>query len=287
MMSAAVVETPPTQITEPGVYDLPEAVYHADPVPDGSLSHSGAKRLLPPSCPAIFRHEQLHGRADKRAFDFGHAAHSQVLGTGAQLVVVDADDWRTKAAQEQRKAAYAAGHVPILTEEYEQVCGMAEALRSHPVASALFDPKRGQPEQSLFWQDERFGIWRRARLDWLPFATDGRMIVGDYKSCVSAEPSAFAKSVWNYGYYMQVPWYLDGVTALGLADRAAFVLVAQEKTAPYVVSVFELDTEAIDFGRRRNEQAMEVYVDCKANDTWPAYTSDVELLSLPAWAVRS
>jgi hypothetical protein len=203
------------------------------------------------------------------------------------LVIVEADDWRTKNARDQRDAAYAAGHVPILAAEHEQVLGMAKALAEHPVASALFDPDSGKPEQSLFWRDERHDVMRRARLDWLPFATDGRMIIPDYKSCVSAEPSSFAKSVWNYGYYMQAAWYLDTVLALGLAERAAFVFVAQEKTPPYVVSVFELDADALDFGRRRNDQALEVYAECTATDTWPAYTSDVETLSLPGWAERS
>jgi len=37
-------------ITEPGVYALPADVYHADPVAGGSLSSSGAKKLL--ACPA-------------------------------------------------------------------------------------------------------------------------------------------------------------------------------------------------------------------------------------------
>jgi hypothetical protein len=43
-----------TVITQPGVYDLPADVYHADPVPPelgGSLSSSGAKLLLPRPAP--------------------------------------------------------------------------------------------------------------------------------------------------------------------------------------------------------------------------------------------
>ncbi|MGW9447058.1 hypothetical protein, partial [Bacillus mobilis] len=48
-------------ITRPGVYDgIPEAVYHRDPVPGGSLSSSGARKLLAPSCPALFKYDQEH-----------------------------------------------------------------------------------------------------------------------------------------------------------------------------------------------------------------------------------
>lgn len=273
-------------VTEPGVYQLDENTYFADPVPERSLSVSGAKRILPPSCPAIFRHEQLHGRPSKPAFDFGHAAHLQVLGAGAPLVVVDAKDWRTKAAQEQRDAAHAAGHTPVLQHEHDVVVAMAAAIREHPIASALFDPDRGKPEQSLFAVDQWHGVMRRARLDWLPDPRpDGRLILPDYKTAVCAEKNAFARSAASFGYHMQAPWYADLARDLGLADDVAFVFVVQEKTPPYVVNVVQLDDTAMRIGRERNQRALEIYAECAATDTWPGYSDDVELVSLPGWAI--
>jgi hypothetical protein len=285
-VSAATLDHAGAPILEPGVYTIPEAVYHADPVPGGSLSSTGARKILPPSCPALFRHEQLNGRPEKRQFDFGHAAHSLVLGVGAPLAVVDADDWRTKSAKEQRDAAYAAGHTPILAGEHEQVLGMAAALRDHPIASALFDSERGTAEQSLFWRDDTYEAWLRARLDWLPCASEGRMILGDYKTCISAEPKAIAKSIGNYGYHQQGAWYIDIVKALGLAEEVAFVFVFQEKTAPYLVTVAEPDHTAIRIGRHLNQRALEVYAECVATDTWPSYTDEVERVSLPPWVIN-
>jgi len=41
------------EVTEPGVYDIPEDAYHRDPVKGGSLSYSGAKKLLGLSGAAI------------------------------------------------------------------------------------------------------------------------------------------------------------------------------------------------------------------------------------------
>jgi hypothetical protein len=274
-------------VTEPGVYeDMPEDVYHGDPVPEGSLSSSGARKLLPPSCPAIFRHEQLNGRPPKRTFDFGHAAHAKVLGIGAEVVPVDADDWRTKAAREARDEAHASGRVPLLVAECEQVDAMAEAIQQHPVASALFDAARGgKPEQSIFWRDERHEVWRRARLDWLPAVNDdGRLIVADYKTCVSAEPAAISKAVANYGYHQQADWYSEAVMTAGIAEQVAFVFVFQEKTAPYVITVVELNTEAMFLGRQLNERALRIYRQCRDTDRWPGYSDDVELVSLPVWA---
>jgi hypothetical protein len=190
----------------------------------------------------------------------------------------------TKAAKEAKAAAYAEGRVPLLAKEKAQVDGMAEALRAHPIASALLDPAHGKPEQSGFWQDDVHGITRRFRLDWLPDASEGRLIVADYKTCQSAEPGAIRKAVANFGYHQQHAWYVDGCHALGLADDIAFVFIFQEKTAPYVTTVIELDAEAVQIGRKLNDRALAVYAECVATDTWPAYTSDVELISLPGWA---
>jgi hypothetical protein len=262
------------------VPDMDEAEYHAHP----ALSSSGAKKLLPPSCPALFKWERENKRPEKRAFDLGHAAHAKVLGVGARLAVVDALDWRTKAAREARDEAYAEGLTPVLAHEDEQITGMAAAILEHPIASAVFDPDYGSPEQSLFWCDERFGVERRARLDWLPEPSGGRLIVADYKTCISAEPAAIRKTVANYGYYMQAPWYIDAVRALGLAEDVSFVFVFQEKTAPYLVTVVELDAMALRLGAARNDQALAVFAECTETGDWPGYSDEVELISLPSWA---
>lgn len=275
-----------TVITDPGVYTIPDGVYHADPVPQRSLSSSGARKLLPPSCPAKFQHERENRPPSKPHFDMGHAAHKLVLGSGPEIVAVDADDWRTKAAKEARDAAYAEGKTPLLAGDVEIVEAMAQAIRQHPVASALFNPDHGDPEQSLFWTDEPTGTTLRARLDWLPTPRDGRLIIPDYKTTTSALPAAFAKSCANYGYSQQAAWYLDAIRALNLAEESAFVFVAQEKTAPYLVTVIELDADALRIGRALNRLAIDLYADCTANDTWPGYSDDVVHLSLPTWFVR-
>lgn len=270
----------------PGVYDLTAEDYHADPVPGGSLSSSGAKRLLPPSCPALFHHWATVGQEHKQAFDLGHAAHTLVLGVGAQMSVVDADDWRTKAAKDARAAAYAAGETPLLRAEHEQLVAMAAALAEHPSAGALLRPGTGNAEQTLIWQDQETGVWRRAMLDWTTHAADGRLWIVDYKTTRSADPSAVSKALENYGYLQQAPWYLDGATELGLAGdlEPAFLFVFQEKTPPYLVTVAQPDPEVLAWGRRRNRKALDVYRRCVETGHWPGYADDVISVALPRWA---
>ncbi len=283
-MTALATET----TFRPGVYDgMPEATYHADPVPGGSLSSSGARKLLPPSCPAKFRWEADNPPAPKDHLELGSAAHKLVLGAGAEIAEIKARNWQTKAAQNDRDAARAEGFLPLLTHEHEQVKAMAAALRKHPVASALFNPEQGKPEQSLFWQDPAAGIWRRARLDWLPdHDARKRLVIGDYKTTASGDLASVRKSIANYGYYQQGDWYLDGARTLGLGADPAFVFIFQEKEPPYLITPVQLDADALQAGREMNREAINLYRACTERGEWPGYTGGIEVVSLPAWAFR-
>lgn len=273
-------------ITEPGLYDLTDEEYHADPVPDGSLSASGAKLLLPPNCPALYRYRRDHPE-NKRVFDLGKAAHKVVLGTGPDLVVVDADDWRTKAAKQQRDDAYAQGKVPILKRDHEDVQGMADALRRHPVASKLFNGDQGAAEQSVFWRDPEFDVWRRARFDWLPhgISSQGRLIIPDYKTTEAADQESVMRAVHRYRYHLQAAFYSDAAQAVFGVDRVLFLFVFQERSAPYLINVVELDAHALTAGRDLVHRALAIYAECAANDRWPGYSDDqIGLIDLPPWA---
>ncbi|MGY1500841.1 PD-(D/E)XK nuclease-like domain-containing protein [Streptomyces sp. QTS52] len=272
----------PEPITEPGIYEMTNDEYHSHRY---ALSSSGARKLLPPSCPAIFRHEQTQPQQPKKVWDIGNAAHKLVLGNGPELRVVDHERWDTKVAKAEVAEARAAGKIPLKAAEYQQVHDMADALRRHPFASMLFDPERGTPEQSLFWRDDRTGIMRRARLDWLPNPRSGRLIIPDYKTCRSADPEKLAKDIDEYGYHQQDDTYRSAAKALGIADdSAAFVFVCQEKTAPYVITVVEVNATARRIGSARNRRALETFARCTETGYWPGYSDDVVPLSLPGWA---
>jgi hypothetical protein len=265
-----------------GIHDLPEAEYFAQ---THALSASGAKLLLPPNCPALFRWAQDHP-VHKDVFDFGSAAHRVVLGAGPRIDIIDAPDWRTARAKQQRDEARAAGFTPLLIADWAQVTAMADAIRAHPLASVLFDPSAGRPELSMFWDDPETGVPCRARPDWLPDPRGGRLTIPDYKTTVSAHPDDFAKSVGNYGYHIQHAHYTAGAAALGLGDDPAFVFVAQEKTPPYLVNVVQLDDGAIQAGKVAMRAAIELFASCTATDTWPGYPMDIPEISLPPWAAR-
>ena len=267
--------------SEDGIYpNISDTLYHSD---RSSLSSSGARKLLPPSCPAIFRWEQLHGRKPKAEYDFGHAAHKFVLGEGEEIAPIYADDWRTKAAKEQRDQARADGKVPLLKSAVDTAMEMANKVMAHPLAAALL--AEGTPELSGFHVDAESGVRLRFRPDWITELGSGRVVVADYKTTTSAHPSSFAKHAAEYGYHMQQAWYLDGLAALEIADDAVFLFIAQEKTPPYLVSVIELDAADVELGRRLNRHAIDLYGECTDSGEWPGYGQHIHHVSLPSYAV--
>lgn len=248
-----------------------------------SLSSTGARQLLPPSCPAKFRWQQDNGQEPKDAYDFGHVAHALVLGEGEGYKVLDFPDRRSKAARDAIAEARAEGLVPILAGAFNVALAMADVIREHPVASKLFS--NGKPEQSAFWTDPVTGVQLRTRFDWLPTPVAVEtLVVPDYKTAQSAEPGKWVRSAADYGYHQQAAWYLDTLPHIGFDGPAKFQFVVQEKTAPYLVTVIELDEMALRIGRARNRQAIDLYARCVTTDTWPGYATDVVETSLPTWA---
>jgi len=271
----------PEPITEPGIYDMDNETYHSHRY---ALSSSGARTLITQS-PAHFRYEQDHPQPPKKIFDIGNAAHKLVLGNGPALRLVDYDRWDSNKAKAAVAEVRAAGAIPLKRAEYEQVHAMADALRRHPVASLLFDPEHGTAERSLFWRDEKTGVMRRARLDWLPNPRSGRLIIPDYKTCVSAKPERLERVIDDLGYHQQDDTYRSACHALGIAnDDAAFVFVCQEKTPPYVITVIEVNAAARRIGAARNRRALDIFAHCTATGYWPGYSDDVVSVALPPWA---
>lgn len=264
---------------EPGVYqNIPDTEYHAA---KDILSSSGARRLIT-STPRKFYEEMTTERPYNPAFEIGHAAHTLMLTVGDPFEVVDADSWRTKDAKAARDAALQAGKTPLLAKEYAQVRAMADAILEHPVAGELFTRNDTVMEQSLYWTDEQTGVACRARPD---LAVNDWSLIVDYKTTVSADPKEFAKSIAKYGYHQQQAWYCEAVETL-TGVRPEFVFVCQEKTPPYEVSLIQLDADAVRIGGRLNEDARSIYAACMDSGVWPSYPTSMQVVGLPAWALR-
>lgn len=250
--------------------DLTDTDYHASP----ALSSTGARRIL--KAPALYRWTIDHPKPATDTFRIGHAFHSLTLGAGRPVVLIPCDSWRKLGDQAARDEATANGQIPLNNPEWRQVEAMVAAVRAHPRASVLLE--NGRAELSIFHDDAETGVALKARPDW----TRDDVLV-DLKSAANADPLDFPGVAWKYHYEQQADWYLTAAQAAGL-DPQRFVFVLAEKTPPYLVSVCELDTEAMSIGRARNRAAIDTFAECEATQTWPGYPAIEHLVPLPAYA---
>lgn len=265
--------------TERGMYaDVSNKAYHAD---HNSLSHSGAQHLLN-TCPAQFKYDRDHPRTTSEDyFDVGTAFHTLTLGDGPEVVEISEKDWKKTTARDERAQAWKEGKTPLLSAQLATVRAMAAAVRANDIAATLLS--EGAAERSLYWRDKATGVMLRCRPDWLP-ATEGRLVMVDLKSADSADPHVFSKSAANLGYASQADWYQRGAIDLELDPDPAFVFIVVAKKPPHLVSVIELDPEAIAYGAARNRRAIDLYAHCCDTDTWPDWSADVHQVGLPRWA---
>lgn len=189
------------------------------------------------------------------------------------------------------------GHRTVLTQEtWEQLQAMRASVMAHPAASRLLNHP-GHAETSVYWIDQGTGELCRCRPDF--WRTDG--VIVDLKTTDDASPEGFRKSIANWRYHVQAPFYMDGITAAieqtaddmaggfpvdEFSKPVAFVFVAVEKKAPYAVGVYVLEQASMDIGRAQYRNDLSVYAVCRASDHWPAYGDKIQPISLPEWHIK-
>lgn len=271
-------------ITTPCIVDsMPAEVYHGDPCPAPALSNSLIKPLLQQSpFHAWLEHPRLNphcAREDDSKFDLGTAAHALLLEGADRCAVIDADDWRTKAAKEQRDAAWQEGKTPLLRAQYDAARLMEQRAREfleHTEFAGILS--RGKPEQSFFWQE--MGIWLKGRAD---FLTDKRDVILDYKS-TSLPPAKWQRAMLDHGYDTQSVLYPRGLSVLG-HPGARFVFLVQEVTEPHACWLVEATESMRELANSKIARAMRLWADCLKHQRWPSYPFTVQPAHAPQWAL--
>jgi len=221
------------------------------------------------------------------AMKLGTAIHTAVLEPDEftkRHMVAPQVDRRTKdgkATWEQFVAdAEAAGADLISADDFATCQAISRQVREHPTARKVF--ANGTPELSAYWTDAETGLLCKCRPDWL-----GLPLIVDLKSTEDASAEGFAKSAWNFRYWVQAAWYVDGIEQATGQRPDAFVFAAFEKSAPYACAFYFADEAMLDMGRREYRRLLRILADCTAADRWPGYTTDVMPLGVPAWALKA
>ena len=263
--------------------DIPNADYHADPCERPSLSSSIAKILVTRTpLHAWEAHPRLGNIAERKgtdATDRGEVIHGLVLGGGRDFVVVQADDWKTKAAREKRDEARAAGMVPLLEHVFIECSKAAEVI-------GRLIPKNIAREVTVVWESD--GVLCRGRLD----GWDGeRSIILDLKNCDDANASGSGTNHVRMGYDIQDAAYTEAMETVApeRAGRIVFQRIFAEVSGARVekCKIVESSGSMLELGRQRWARAKRTWAACIAANNWPGYPTEAVRVEAPAWSLAA
>ena len=247
---------------------------------------------------------------------------------GTDFVVAPAVDRRTKAGKETWEAflAEADGKAVVDAATFEQASEMVNVAMQNQIVHDLL---QGEHETPLFWTDPDTGVACKCRLDAWHRDEQGVPVIVDYKTTNDASYKAFQRDVQNYGYAFQAAMYSEGVIQNGLCTRRIkekpkrrwrkdpdtgkrkywteyperivmdgaegeiihprFIFIAQEKSEPYSINVFEIELDYMAYGYDLFREYLGTYVSCESLGFYPGYLgplNEPNILSLPNWLNR-
>lgn len=279
---------PALVLSEPGIYDLPEEAYHADPCPAPSLSRSVLKQLVYRSAkhaytmhPRLGAVGDLDAGSDDEVQDAGTAAHAAFLQAKSVIRQLDFPDWRTKKAKEARAQAYSDGEIPLLTPSYGRAMRLIDALEEFRSKTGAFT--QGRPEQTIIWQDGP--VWCRARVDWVPDNPEAPP--WDLKTTGgSAVLGAWSRVAFDKGYDLQDAFYCRGLEFVRGEPPAAMKFAVIEQRPPYAIKVYEMSQITRELADQDVGMGLSIWENCLATGEFPGYPWETEWIDPPPWTVR-
>ncbi len=278
----------------PGLYQMPADVYHADAAPEPSLSSSIAKVLLEASPQhAWIAHPRLgcpieDEREPSRPKEIGAVAHKLILGRGADVVVIDADDYRTAYAKAERARAYAEGHAPILRPDAEKADALADQVVEKLAVIPGCEGFAAAPAEVVAIVQDPSGAWLRIMMDRIEIH-DTHAVIWDVKTGdQSAAPQGLGRRVEGMQMEVQAALYVHVLALLlpHLAGRIRFRWIFVENAFPHGLTVAEADGAGMEVGARKVAAAIGVWNRCRTANAWPGYPAQIVRFDYPEWATK-
>jgi exodeoxyribonuclease VIII len=244
------------------------------------ISSSELKKIM--ITPAHYKHWKDNPQEDTPALLFGRAAHKYILETYdfyTEFAVAPNCDRRTKEGKEtwNKFVADSEGKDVITQEQFEQIDAMRNSAYATPFVSKLLS---GEKELSFWGVDEETGLKIKCRPDCIT-EWNGKHILIDYKTASDVENMKFYRDSIKFGYDLQLAMYRE-ILRQNTGHDYMVVIIAQEKTAPYVTNVFQLSENYLQNGEVLYKEMLKVYKECEETDNWYGYMKDgISILGQP------
>ena len=233
--------------------------FEVTPTETPRLSPSVASILLRRSPLHAWHYHRLLGgvrREPTASMENGTLLHHLVLvgGDSDKLAIIDAENFRTKAAQELRDAARAAGKTPIIASQHAAATNAAAVIRKRIDLFGI-PINEWEAERKMTWGSS--GVACSGILD----ATT-KTCVYELKSTDDAHPRNCRRSIEMYDYHVQAAAYRE---ATGLP----VVFLFAESDAPNDVTMIDDIAELAEIGERRWNRAKAIWKRCLETGDWP------------------
>ena len=280
-----------------GMYlNVPDEVYH-------SLPYASFHRLLP----VLRGRTWSHYRAALDEPD--NPTEAMLIGRGLHLAALQPEVYRDTVidgpinpktgqgynlgtakvteAQEQMPEA-----LVLPPQDRRRVEFMALQVRQHPVAKLFLEAAGAYCYETtgIVDYETQHGVVRcQFRPDiWIP----EEQSIADLKSTEDASESSFSRDIGKYYYHCQASMYLEMSYALGYpADSFTFLAVEKEAACwtpsgvVHGVAAHMLGEDSVDSGRSLIRGALAGLAQCQARDEWPAYSTKLDYIEAPTWAL--
>lgn len=195
------------------------------------------------------------------ALDFGDAVHAILLEPerlSSDFLAAPRVDLRTnagKAVMAEFKEANQDKTI-ITHEERRKLDLIYGSVMAHTGSRKLIEAD-GIAECSYYWEDKETGVLCKTRPD---KNLTGTNILMDVKT--THDLNRFKFSIEDLQYYLQPPFYLDGVNAFG-EEKTVFVFLVVQSTIEcgrYPVRCVVLPEEVVEYGRSQYKRILYDYM---------------------------
>jgi len=227
-------------------------------------------KVLVQECPAILKAQMdSEQRAPSRAMEKGTLVDQLVFG-GSNFHVIDAADYRTKAAQQARDAAREQGMVPVLADEFEPARRLAGAIKSRLMMEGI-DLEKCHKQETLQWTSAE-GVECEGTPDLIMGAT-----TVDLKCGHTANPDKLEQHLYDMGWHIQAAAYQEAVSLHYHPDAPGqgrhYLVCAETKSGADCITIAPLSPAYIELGMRAWRRAQHIWVKCWETNEWPEYTT--------------
>lgn len=243
------------------------------------LNYSGAKLILRSPLHYVTKLNEPEDEEENKALQIGTLTHLAALQPKLfemSVKVIPECDRRTKdgkAIYEAFTAGLSPTDTAVKKEDYDLINSMGLAARE-AIKRLVPDDATTTVEQAFYGQYKGKDI--KGRPDMVVQLASGERIIIDLKTTQDAK--GFKRDVASFMYYLQAPWYMQ------LTGAKKFYFVALEKKEPFDYAIYELDEEALAFGKLQMDLALDIWSNCVKFQSYPGYPKEPQLISLPKYA---